>query len=269
MPDWATTLAALAMVTTTIRLGSYVNSIYYRSPTLLARMAADVDRMSNGRFILGIGIGYGATEFAQFGLTLPGVRERQEALAETIQIIEGLWGAQPFTFEGEYFKVENAMIRPSIHQERLPIMIAGGGERGTLRQVAQYADMSNFPVAPGRSASADVGREKYAALRRHCEAVGRPYEAILRSDMRLPLILGETRAAVEAKLDAFLETVPPQLRAQVVREELAAMTPGEAVAHYREVIAAGTQYCIVSTPDNDFETLRLLAREVIPELRST
>jgi hypothetical protein len=74
---------------------------------------------------------------------------------------------------------------------------------------------------------------------------------------------------VEAKLDAFLGTVPPQLRARVVREEIAAMTPREAVAHYREVIAAGAQYCIVSTPDNDFETLRLLAREVIPELRST
>ena len=112
MPDWATTLAALAMVTRTIRLGSYVNSIYYRTPTLLARMAADVDRMSNGRFVLGIGIGFGAAEFAQFGLTLPSVRERQEALEETLQIIAGLWGPQPFTFAGKHFQVEEATSAP-------------------------------------------------------------------------------------------------------------------------------------------------------------
>jgi alkanesulfonate monooxygenase SsuD/methylene tetrahydromethanopterin reductase-like flavin-dependent oxidoreductase (luciferase family) len=210
-----------------------------------------------------------AAEFAQFGLALPSIPERQEALEETIQIIEGLWGAQPFTYKGKHFKVENATIRPSIHQARLPILIAGGGERVTLRQVAQYADMSNFGVITGQTELEDHGRGKYAALRRHCGAVGRPCEANLRSHTRIPLTLAETRAAVESKLDAFLDTVPPPIREAVLRTEIAAMTPREAVAHYREVIAAGAQYCIVSTPDNDFETLRLLAGTVIPELLGT
>lgn len=268
-PDWATTLAALAMRTTTIRLGSYVNSIYYRGPTLLARMAADVDRMSNGRLVLGLGIGYGASEFAQFGLTMPRVPERQEALEETIQIIEGLWGAQPFTFAGKHFQVENATIRPSIHQSRVPILIAGGGERVTLRQVAQYADMANFGDVVTQSRLIDHGRSKYDALRRHCEALGRPYDSILRSHTLIPLILAETHSAVEAKLNAFLATMPAQFRSAVLREDIAAMTPREAIAHYRQVTAAGAQYCIATTPENDFETLRLLAREVVPAVAGT
>ncbi|MDQ6832188.1 MAG: LLM class flavin-dependent oxidoreductase [Chloroflexota bacterium] len=266
-PDWGTTLAALAMKTTTIRLGSYVSCVYYRSPLLLARTAADIDQMSNGRFVLGIGIGYGAGEFAQFGLSIPRVSARQAALAETIQIIEGIWGGQPFTFEGKHFQVVYATVRPSIKQPRIPILIAGGGERVTLRQVAQYADMSNFGDVVTQSKLVDHGISKYAALRRHCEAVERPYESILRSHTLIPLIVAETRNAADAKLDAFLATLPPQFRTPAFREGIAAMTPHEAVGYYRQVIAAGTQYCIATTMENDFETLRLLASHVIPEVQ--
>ncbi len=265
-PDWGTTLAALAMKTTTIRLGSYVSCVYYRSPLLLARTAADIDQMSNGRFVLGLGIGYGAGEFAQFGLSIPSVAARQAALAETIQIVEGIWEAQPFTFAGEHFHVIDATVRPSIQQPHIPILIAGGGERMTLKQVTQYADMSNFGDIVLQSKLADHGLSKYAALRRHCEAVGRPYESILRSHTRIPLIIAETRRAANAKLATFLNTLPPQFRTPEVREEVAAMTPQEAVTYYREVMAAGTQYCIATTMENDFETLRLLAGTVIPEL---
>src|SRR5687768_889918 len=95
-PTWRadcwTELAGLAVTTTKIRLGSLVSCIYYRHPALLARMAADVDSMSNGRLVLGIGIGDAADEFAVLGLPFPAVRERQQALEETIHIVQGLWG---------------------------------------------------------------------------------------------------------------------------------------------------------------------------------
>src|SRR6266851_4948261 len=93
--DCWTTLAALAMVTTRIRLGSLTSCVFYRHPTVLARMAADVDRMSNGRLVLGLGIGDYAEEFAQLGLTFPNVRGRQLALEETIQILRGVWSESP------------------------------------------------------------------------------------------------------------------------------------------------------------------------------
>src|SRR5579872_5204557 len=110
--DCWTTLAALATVTNAVRLGSLTSCVYYRSSALLARMAADVDRLSNGRLILGLGIGDAAEEFAQLGLPFRGVRERQQVLEETIQIVRGLWGEAPFTYEGTYSQVRNTTISP-------------------------------------------------------------------------------------------------------------------------------------------------------------
>lgn len=95
-----TTLAALAAGTATIRLGSLVSCIFYRGPALLARMAADVDRWSNGRLLLGLSIGDATHEFEQLQLPMPGVRERQAALEEAVQIVDGLWYHALFSFQG-------------------------------------------------------------------------------------------------------------------------------------------------------------------------
>ncbi|MGH2369140.1 MAG: LLM class flavin-dependent oxidoreductase, partial [Chloroflexota bacterium] len=180
-PDCWSTLTALAATTTRLRLGSFVSCIYYRSPAHLARLAADVDRLSGGRLVLGVGCGDAPSEFARLGIDWPPVRERQAALEETIAIVAGLWGSEPFTFEGAHFRVREASLRAGpVQQPRVPLLIGGGGERVTLRQVAQYADMSNFgPTAQtGGTATAEGMPAKYAALRRHCDALGRPYESV-------------------------------------------------------------------------------------------
>ena len=93
-------LAALAVQTARIRLGSVVLCAGYRSPVLTARLAADLDNLSGGRCILGLGHGWNAAEFAQIGLPFPPVPRRQEALAETVQIIRGVWGSEPFSIQG-------------------------------------------------------------------------------------------------------------------------------------------------------------------------
>ncbi len=259
-----TTLAAVAAATTTIRVGTLPSCIYYRSPTVLARAAADVDRISRGRLVLGLGIGDAPQEFAQLSLPYPSVPERQQALEETIQMVHGLWGEHPFTYQGAHFQVADASVAPGpVQQPHVPLLIAGGGERVTLRQVAQYADVSNFGAHAwaGSAFTLDDVRRKYEVLRRHCDAVGRPYESILRTYTDMPVLLAKTHAAVQVKLNAL----PEGMRAHFQTSLLAA-TPDEAIAHYRELAAAGVQYFIVALRGHDVETLRLLGQQVLPHV---
>jgi alkanesulfonate monooxygenase SsuD/methylene tetrahydromethanopterin reductase-like flavin-dependent oxidoreductase (luciferase family) len=265
-PDWGTTLAALAMATSTIRLGPLVTCIFYRSPVVLAQVAADIDRISGGRFVLGLGIGDAPREFEQLGIPVPSLRERQEALVETIQIVNGLWGREPFTYAGKHFQVQSVNVPRPVQRPHVPVLIAGGGERVTLRRVAEYADMANFGpshLSGNAQSMADVER-KLAALRGHCEAVGRPFASVLLSHIVLPLVLGETAEAAQAKV----QTIPPAVL-DIVRVSLVAGTPADAVAYYRPLVAAGMRYFMPTLLDNDFETLRLLAREVLPVLNAT
>jgi alkanesulfonate monooxygenase SsuD/methylene tetrahydromethanopterin reductase-like flavin-dependent oxidoreductase (luciferase family) len=264
--DCWTRLAALAVTTERIRLGSLVSCVYYRNPVLLAQMAADVDRWSGGRLVLGLGIGDQAGEFAQMGLPFPSTRERQAALEETIQVVRGVSGSTPFTYRGTYARAEQSQIPfAPAQQPSIPLLIAGGGERVTLRQVAQYADACNFgPHVHSGSASTvtDVAR-KYDALRAHCQAFDRPVDAILRTHLTLPLVLGETASAIAAKQ----QTVSPRLR-EMVRSGIFEGTPSEAIAHYGALIRAGVQYCVISIWYNDLETLRVFGEQVLPALEA-
>lgn len=260
---WAS-LAAVASATTKIRLGPLPSCIYYRNPVVLARAAAEVDRISRGRLVLGLGIGDDAPEFAALGLSFPSVRDRQQALEETIQMLHGLWGEQPFTYQGAHFQVAGVRVAPGpLQQPHVPLLIAGGGERVTLRQVAQYGDVCNFGAHAwgGGAYSLDDVRHKYEVLRHHCEAVGRPYEAILRTYLNIPVVLGKTRTAVQAKLD----TIPPRVREHFQTSQLAA-TPEEAIAHFRGLAAAGVQYFVVAVWGHDLETVRLLGQQVLPQV---
>lgn len=265
--DCWTTLSAVAAVTHRMRVGTMTTSVYYRNPALLARMAADVDRISQGRLVLGLGIGDDTEEFERLGIEAPPVPQRLQGLEEAAQIIDGLWREPTFTWHGRHFKVEGASAAPGPQQEpHVPLMIAGGGERVTLRQVALYGDVSNMAASSlaGNAFTLDDVRRKYAALKAHCEAVGRPYDAILRSYLDLPVILGETHAAVEAKV----ATMPPPLR-ELFRTSTLAMTPDEAIVHYRDLVAAGVQYFMASHWGQDLETLHLLAERVIPAVNGT
>ncbi|MDQ4076066.1 MAG: LLM class flavin-dependent oxidoreductase, partial [Chloroflexota bacterium] len=199
-------LAALAVTTTRIRLGSIVNCVAYRHPVMSARLAADLDNLSNGRLILGLGAGWDANEFANLGLPFPPVRERQAALEEAIAIIRGAWGEEPFTFHGRYHQTTGTHVTPPpVQRPSLPLIIAGGGEQVTLRQVAQHADACNLlscAMAGGVRTPDDVQR-KLAALRRHCEALGRPYDTLLRTHLTGWLILAEDEARLQAKLKRY------------------------------------------------------------------
>jgi alkanesulfonate monooxygenase SsuD/methylene tetrahydromethanopterin reductase-like flavin-dependent oxidoreductase (luciferase family) len=262
--DCWTLLSALAVTTSSIRLGVAVSCIFYRPPTLLARMAADVDRLSGGRLILGLGIGNHEKEFAKLGISLLSVHERQEALAETLYIVKGMWGDTPFTYTGKHFQVSEATVRPGpVQQPHVPLLIAGGGERVTLRQVAQFADVANF--GPDKRAGsaftpADIVR-KYAVLAQHCTTLKRDYDSILRSYSASPVLVAETKARLKEKLGA----IPSHIRQGYVTSTVAG-TPDEIYSYYQALVNAGARYFLVGLFGNDLETVRLLARWIVPQL---
>lgn len=266
-------LAAVAVTTTRIRLGSVVNCIYYRHPVLTARLAADLDNLSGGRLILGLGIGWDANEFANLGLPFPPVPERQAALEEAMTIIRGVWGDEPFTFQGRTFQTNKAHVTPPpVQRPSPPLMIAGGGEQVTLRQVARYADACNLVMFGtgllSAAGTADELRRKLAVLQHHCEALRRPYETILRTHLTGWLILAEDAARVQAKLAHYFPEGLEKRYSGPWRSFVVAGTPEEAITYYRRLVEAGLQYFVVETLDAaDEETIRLLAEKVIPEVK--
>ena len=223
------------MTTERIRLGVNVCCLLYRHPVMTARQAADLDNLSHGRLILGLGIGWDANEFANFGLPFPPVPERQAALEEAIAIIRGVWGPEPFTFDGRYYRATGAHVTPPpVQRPGPPVMIAGGGERVTLRQVAQYADACNlgdFNMVGGTGGPDGIPR-KLAALRRHCAALGRPYDTVLRTHLTGWLILADSEQGLQAKLKEFIPEGAVNRFSGEWRGFGLAGTPDTAVAYY-------------------------------------
>jgi alkanesulfonate monooxygenase SsuD/methylene tetrahydromethanopterin reductase-like flavin-dependent oxidoreductase (luciferase family) len=271
-PDPWTGLAALAAVTERVTLGSVVFCVPYRHPTHVARLATDLDHLSGGRLMLGLGIGWAVPEFRALEIPFESVGKRQRALEEAVRIMTGLWSGEEFGFSGHYYDIEPVRLMPRpVQSPRPPIMIAGGGERTTLRQVAQYADASNFGdlIAPESPFERDFGggteamRARLDVLRRHCEEVGRPEDEVLRTHFISWLMVAPTEQEVRAKVQRYFDDVRSPFARGVV-----AGTPAQLVEYYQARKAAGMQYFIIQHLDGaDHETLELFAREVVPHVR--
>ena len=162
-----TVLAALAACVPRIRLGTLVTGNTYRNPCILAKQVAQVDVISNGRVTLGIGAGWQENEHLAYGVPYPPPGDRLRRLEESVQILRALFDTGRATFNGKHYQVTDAPLSPRPVQDHLPILIGGGGEKVTLRLVAQYADAWNV------AGPAEVFARKSAVLREHCERVGR------------------------------------------------------------------------------------------------
>jgi alkanesulfonate monooxygenase SsuD/methylene tetrahydromethanopterin reductase-like flavin-dependent oxidoreductase (luciferase family) len=261
--DSWTALTALAMATSRIRLGTAVTCIYYRNPYMLARLVADVDRLSNGRVVLGLGIGDKTEEFAQMGIPFPPAPERLRMMEETLEILIRLWRHERFSFTGEFFTLTDAQLMAGPIQQRIPIMLAGGGEKVTLRQVAQYADASNFGSHAwiGSAFTPTDYARKFGILDQHLQRFGRSSEAIVRSHFTMPLLLAPTPEAVEAKLAKI-----PSTQLEWFRSAMLAGTPADAIVYYRDLAGLGVNYFIANILDQDWESIELLGTEVMPYL---
>ena len=257
-----TTLGALATATTCVRLGPLVACLpYAASPAILARAAADIDLLSGGRAVLGVGSGDMPWEFGQMGLAWRPVAERQAALEEALQIIHPLLRGETVTFAGTHFRVEGAVLNPPpAQQPAVPILVAGGGEKTTLRFAARYADASNLGAVSwaGSAFTPDDVRHKLAVLDGHLGEAGRPAGAVLRSGL-LAAFLAEDPAAARTKfaglppeIDGFFEQLP------VVG------TAEDALPRVRAMVDAGIRYVIFIVMPGDEETLQVLAEQVLP-----
>ena len=162
-------LAALAAITDRIRLGCLVTGVTYREPAVLAKMAATVDHVSDGRLEFAIGASWHEAEHRMYGIPFPPVKERQDRLEEALQVIRLLFNADGrVNFDGTYYHLRDAVFVPKcVQRPHPPIMIGGGGEQRTLRAVARYGDVMNVFGTP------DVVRKKIEVLERHCRDAGR------------------------------------------------------------------------------------------------
>jgi alkanesulfonate monooxygenase SsuD/methylene tetrahydromethanopterin reductase-like flavin-dependent oxidoreductase (luciferase family) len=192
LEGWAS-LAALAPLTTTAKLGLLVAANTFRNPGLTAKLATTADHLSGGRFILGIGGGWFGREHEAFGLNFgSGFGERLDRLEESIDLIERLLAGEQLTHSGRFYQLVNSLCEPRPIQPRLPILIGGSGREKTLRTTARHADLWNGYGEPARIA------ETSAVLRERCEEIDRPYEAIERTVTMEVVIRASGSAAREA-----------------------------------------------------------------------
>jgi len=167
------TLGFIVAHTTRVRLHTLVTGVTYREPGLLAKQISTLDVLSGGRVGLGIGAAWNGEESAGLGFAFPPTAERFERLAEAIQICLQMWSDSDAEYRGKHYQLGRTLNVPQAIQRPRPyLMIGGGGEKKTLRLVAQYADACNL------GGTAEVVAHKLDVLRRHCEAVGRDYDEI-------------------------------------------------------------------------------------------
>jgi F420-dependent oxidoreductase-like protein len=245
--DCFVALAAIAASTSRIRVGELVVGVPYRNPALLAKMLTTLDVIAHGRTIVGLGAAWHDEEFEAYGWPFPSVRERMEMLEEAVQIVDRMMTQRPASFSGKHYTVKEAYNDPlPVHKPRPPIMIGGSGEKVTLRLVAQYADFCNVGGDP------ETVAQKFAVLRQHCERVGRPYDAITRSND-----VGILIAANEGELAAKKERYGDDF-------DLVG-TPDQIIKGLRRYAEVGSQYVTFHMPDaKEIEPILLLGETVLP-----
>lgn len=250
---WTST-AALARDTKRVRIGQIVTCNSYRNPALLAKMASTVDVLSHGRLDFGIGAGWYEHEYRAYGYPYPDGPERLRQLRDALQIIRAMWTQEEAVFEGNYFQVKGAINQPKgVQKPHIPILIGGGGEKVTLRLVAQYGDACNF------GGNVEHFKHKLAVLKQHCDDIGRDYNTIRRTAIIDDCAIAETDEAAVAKLT-------PEQRQHIdgVRQSQLVGTPAAIRARLAELEEAGVQELIIRFVDaTQLDSLRLFAREFL------
>ena len=262
-------MAALAASTSRVRLGQMCTCMAYRNPAYLAKVAATIDVISGGRVEMGIGAGWYEHEWRAYGYGFPTAGQRIAALDEGVQIMRQLWETGTATLAGEHYQVDGAICRPlPLQTGGIPLWVAGGGEKKTLRIAAQHAAYTNFDGSPEGFA------HKSEILAGHCRDVGTDFGAITRS-ANYNVIIGRDDAEVQQRLgwirDHYLTVLPAeQVDAAVesFRTGPAVGTPEQIVESLQGLQAQGMTYaiCYFTEAAYDRSGIELFEREVAPAL---
>jgi F420-dependent oxidoreductase-like protein len=263
-------MAAFGAATTKVRLGQMCTCMGYRNPAYLAKVAATVDVVSGGRVEMGIGAGWYEHEWRAYGYGFPPAGERLGQLAEGVEIMHQLWTTGTATLEGKHYQVDGAISRPLPLQEGgIPLWVAGGGERKTLRIAAQYAKYTNF------AGTAEEFQHKSEILAAHCQDLGTDFDAITRS-ANYNIVIGETDQEVAERLSWLRSHYEPYLTPEVLESTVKAVESGPLVGTPEKIterLAAmrdlGMTYAITYFPEAAYDRsgVELFASQVIPNLQ--
>ena len=238
MLEGMTALGFMAAHTERARLGLMVGAVPYRQPGMWLKATTTLDVLSGGRAWFGIGAAWNVEEARSLGIPFPELPDRFRLLEDTLKMARQAWRGEreAGSFKGRVTTAERLMLSPQpLSQPRIPILVGGGGERTTLRLVARYADACNVFGAP------DMLRHKFDVLRRHCDAVGRDYDEIEKTNL------------------ATIAITPDGYRGS--------LTPAKLVERLADWAEAGSHQAIVSIRGvSDLSKIELIGREVIPHL---
>ncbi len=256
-----TTLSALAALTRRIRLTPLVLAAPYRSATLLAKMAATLDRISGGRLELGIGAGGSEADHLASGFSFLPPAEQVAKLEEALEVITSVWSQDRAHFAGQYYTFTGAQQDPGpVQQPHPPIVIGGHGERYLMRAMARYADIANI----GFEMSLEEYAHKRAVLATHCQRVGRDPAAIELSH-NTRVVIAPTQVALEERMRLEAQRSGQPLAAyQAALARAMVGTPAECVAKLTPYVEGGICYFfIVFSHPIQLSDLRLFAETVI------
>ncbi len=274
-----TILSALSTITERIRLGTLVLCNNWRNPALLAKMAATLDVISQGRLEFGIGSGWNMEEHETYGYTFPKPRVRVEMLREGLEIIRRMWTEENPSYKGKYYQVRDVICDPKpLQKPHPPITIGGGGEIYTLKAVAAYADRWNAGGLP------EDYRRKLGILKKYCSQIGRDYESIDKTYYSSMDLYDNEDDLLEAMKELYHTGMErrPQYQGMSFEEWLDLYrtrhligTPEECLKKIRQLMDFGVTYFIFSiraarrVPNlvERKESLRIFAEEIIKQLK--
>jgi F420-dependent oxidoreductase-like protein len=225
-----TTLGYLAALTRRVKLGTMVTGVIYRHPGVLVKSATTLDVLSGGRAYFAIGAAWNEHEARGLGVPFPPLGVRFEMLEETLQIAKQMWSENNGPYRGKHYQLEQTLCVPQpLSRPHPPILVAGGGEKKTLRLVAQYADACNL------YGSVETIRAKLDILKQHCQTLGRDYRTI------------------EITTLGTLDLQPGK------------MSSKEVIAHCKALAAIGVQHAVFNMPTvHELAPIERFRRQIIP-----
>jgi len=230
MLEGYTGLGYLAAVTSKVKLGTMVTGVIYRYPGILVKTVTTLDVLSGGRAYLGIGAAWNEAEARGLGTPFPPIGVRFELLEEALQIAKQMWSPNNGVYQGKHVQLQETLCSPQpLSTPHPPILIAGGGEKKTLRLVAQYGDACNVygPL--------ETVRAKLAVLKAHCDTLGRDY------------------ASIEKTTLGTVDVQPGK------------MSASDVIAQCKALAESGVQHAIFNMPNvHELKVLDIFGKEIIP-----
>lgn len=245
--EWAileswTTLSALAALTSKIRLGTMVTSIAHHNPALLAKAAASLDVISNGRLEFGVGAGCQTGEHVAYGFGFPAISVRVERLSEALEVLTRLWTQQKASFNGKYYALKEAVCEPKPLQKPHPPITVGGSGNQTLKVTAKYADRFDFGYLP-----MEQHKQKLETLKKCCKASNRDFETIEKTCWPAGQILvAQNQKDLDAKISKFKPAATP---IDEFKKDTLAGTSDECRRRFEEYRKIGVSYFMLFFPD--------------------